>query len=272
MLRLLSTTWLAVVLAIACSTESTRLIHHRDPVNLTTMQYNVANQGAGLHGSNIANHIAGVGPDFVTMQECSHCDWMLDQLPPRYAATADPESGVAILYNGVEWLPLDKGWLLLGENDDGWGSRVAVWARFKHRVSHHEVDVYSTHWCVPIRSNTDTCDFARHVDYANALIEHMNARWPATATVLAGDLNLFDGTADNLALNTLADAGLIDVLRDKVAPDAVTFEGNSWAPPGRIDYVLATSPVRIISARIEDKVPRDLGSDHHAVVATVEFF
>jgi endonuclease/exonuclease/phosphatase family metal-dependent hydrolase len=85
--------------------------------------------------------------------------------------------------------------------------------------------------------------------------------------VLGGDLNVFDGFEDDPALRLLIDSGLVDTLREVSDADVTTFEGNTWAPAGRIDYVLATAPVDVLAASVAE----DSASDHRPVSATLSF-
>jgi endonuclease/exonuclease/phosphatase family metal-dependent hydrolase len=125
-----------------------------------------------------------------------------------------------------------------------------------------------------VRSTEDACDVDRHLDYAALVTEHIAEREVAEAPVLlGGDLNVFDGFEEGPVIADLVGSGLVDVFRvAEPTADGTTFEGNDWAPAGRIDYVFATAPVDVLDAAIDrDAVPTGEGSDHYAVYASVEF-
>lgn len=159
--------------------------------------------------------------------------------------------------------------LRLGDNDDGWGERVAHWARLYERSTGAPLDVYSTHFCVPIRRDDDACDEVRQLDYLAAILRHMDHRVsPAVPVVLSGDLNLFVGFADSDAIRVVLAAGLLDAFAGASPEDAgPTFLGNHWAPPGRIDYIFASAPVTLSEACLLG----DGGSDHVALFAELAF-
>lgn len=244
-----------------------------DSVPVTAMSYNIAGQ-TGASGENIAAQIAAAAPDFVGLQECADCDWFLDQLPAAYEMASAASAGVTIVFDESRWQLETRGVLPLGDNDDGWGPRVASWARFSHRETGHCLYVYSTHWCMPLRTSDDACDESRQLDYADALVDHLATRAvEAAPVVLAGDFNVFDGFEDSQVVQTLLAAGLTDAFR-AVNPDAdgTTYQGNTWAPAGRIDYIFATEPVTVLASSIDrDSIPDGDGSDHYPVLATLEF-
>ena len=233
------------------------------------MTYNLANRLGQEQGERIAAQIADSSADFVAVQEANDGDWLLDRLLGQYELTAEPDAGVALVYDASRWELRDEGSIALGDNDDGWGPRVAVWGLFAD-ADDRGLYVYSTHWCVTIRTPDDDCDQARQLDYADQILDTLDDALPS---VIAGDLNVFDGFEAGAVIGHLEDSGLVDVFRS-VNPDldATTFAGNTWAPAGRLDYIFTTSPVDVLAARIE----RDTGltgdaSDHFAVTATVSF-
>lgn len=237
---------------------------------ITAMTFNVASDTVRdpIAGPNMAGQVARANPDFAALQECIDCAGFVARLPPQYAlATLDVPDAVA--YDTTRWVVVEDGLIILGTNDDGWGRRDAAYARFRDLATGGVVDVYSTHWCVTIRAPNDACDVARHGEYAAALLDSVAAR--GAAAILGGDFNVFDGFESSRAVQQLLDGGLTDALRAVSADPTPTFIGNSWAPPGRIDYLFATSPVAVSAARIDTSVPLGAGSDHRPVIATLSF-
>jgi exonuclease III len=234
-------------------------------------QYNIAQCGPDTCGA-AAAWMAGAAPDFLTLQECASCDWLIAGLAGGgYALSAPARAGIALAYDSSRWALDDAGDVLLGDDDDGWGERVARWGRFLDRSTGAALVVYSTHFCVPIRSPDDDCTEARQLDYAAALVDDLGGRTAdGEPAVVGGDLNVFDGFEDGRVIAYLVEArGLIDLYR-QLHPDgeAITFEGNSWAPPGRLDYVFATAPVDVLAARIDSDAD---GSDHSPVFVVVGY-
>jgi endonuclease/exonuclease/phosphatase family metal-dependent hydrolase len=233
---------------------------------ITTATFNTAGPMIDdpVAGPAIANQLAAIQPDFAEIEECE-CDSLLAKLPAGYALVSGSESSeVGILYASDRWEQLDHGVLQFGD-DDGWGPRLARWARMGDRNSDAEIYVYATHLCVPIRTDDDRCDTDRQLGYAKRIADDMASR--AQAAVLGGDLNVFDGFEHGPVISYLRDAGLVDTLRAITPDDVSTFEGNDWAPPGRIDYVFASQPVTVLAAT----VATDFASDHRAVSATLLF-
>lgn len=272
--------WFTVALAAlsSCNEQFDEPYTGYGPVTATVMQYNVAG-GDTLRdypwkGENIATHISTTAPDFVAVQECGPCEQLLAHLSEAYQLTAEPQSGVAIVYDALAWDVDDQGVLELGDNDDGWGRRVATWARFVPLDDQHPMYVVSTHYCVTIRTEDDACTEDRQLAYTRAVLDFLARRFdPKTPVAFAGDLNVFDGFEHGRVLELLRDRGFVDVFRELDADsDGTTFQGNSWAPAGRIDYILASSPVDALAASVErDALADGQGSDHYATVATVAF-
>lgn len=166
---------------------------------ITVVTFNVAGDTLRdpIAGPTMALQVARANPDFAALQECVGCTDFVALLPPHYAL-APLDGAVTIAYDASRWEPLDTGLLILGDNDDGWGRRDAVYTR-------------------------------------------------------------------------LLDGGLVDVLRAVSTDPTPTFQGNSWAPPGRIDYLFAASPLHVSSAIIDSSAPLNTGSDHRPVIATLSF-
>ncbi len=235
------------------------------------VQGNVTLAGDVPMSSGLATQIAAIAPDFVALQECAFCDRLLDQLPERYRLIAPTEAGVAIAYDGRAWAVAASGELVLGDDDDGWGPRRARWARFRRVDGESVIDVYSTHFCVSVRSRDDRCSAERQRAYAEAIVADLHERASAAA-IIAGDLNVFEGFEAAPAVRFFtgnAMRPLVDVFRAAHPKEGgATFAGNDFAPPGRIDYLLATRPVRVLLA----STPEAPGlSDHRPVVARLAF-
>jgi endonuclease/exonuclease/phosphatase family metal-dependent hydrolase len=231
-------------------------------VALTAISFNVA-QLVGPEADGVVELLGEVMPDVAALQECVECEALLAALPGRYALATPPRSGVTIAYDDRRWQLRDTSVIPLGVDDDGWGERVAVWAQLLERDTGSPLEVYSTHFCVPVRRDDDRCTEARQVEYAGTILRHI-ARRPdrAIPLVLGADLNVFIDFEHGQVVRHLLDAGLIDIFRIAL-PDAPadTFQGNSWAPPGRIDYLLSSAPVIVLDADLLD----GRGSDHSAV-------
>ncbi len=268
---------LAVTTTLACEGPLPGDEGCGDPVELRIMSYNVANK-SGNTLETIADHITATQADFVALQECANCDELRELLPSTYNLET-PRSGVSILYDHSQWLPTHSDFLTLGVDDDGWGERVLHWTRFEQldslaaEGSGHCVNVYSTHWCVPIRNPDDECDVSLQLGYAEKSLHFLEERQADRApSLLAGDFNVFDGFETGAVIEHLTSAGLIDVLRASGSTDmGPTFQGNSWAPAGRLDYIFADSEVDIVDAYIDRSVPDGAGSDHYPVVSTLRF-
>ena len=267
-----ATAILATAFLGACEPQPGDLLELGDPVPITAMTYNLAN-ATSVRAQTIAQHIEGVSPDFVGAQECGECPSFVEQLPPAYELVADARAGVALFYDASTWQVEEQNSVRLGNNDDLWGERVASWARFLHLETNQEVRLYSTHWCVTVRSSDDECDEVRHLEYAETLLGDIVCASDDAPVMVLGDFNVFDGFDQGLVVETLVGSGLNDVFRSaNPSADGTTFQGNDFAPAGRIDYVFASEPVEVLSSKIErDAIPDGQGSDHYAVTATVLF-
>ena len=210
--------------------------------------------------------------EVVAVQECDGCDELVASLGPTFLLDSDPQSGVAIVYNAERFALVAGGTILLGENDDGWGNRVARWARLEDLGSAEELLVYSTHFCVPIRNINDRCTATRQIDYVERILEHRIGGFHADMpTIIAGDFNVFDGFSQSPAVTRLISDGYLETYAEAgVPPSPQTFAGNEWAPPGRIDFVFAGTSATVLSASVE--APSiGIALDHSMVVSTVSF-
>ncbi len=230
------------------------------------MTYNLANP-LGSEIEAIATEIQIVQPDIVGIQECADCEQsLLGALSTDFASLVQAEEGVGLIYNATAWEKMDAGHIALGPNDDGWGRRIAVWAQLESDTGC--MIVYSTHWCVPIRSDDDTCDADKQVEYATKMLTHAESFGSDSSVVFLGDFNVFGDFERAAAVQTILAEGYSDVIREAIpAGNLETFQGNSWAPPGRIDYIFAKGLPRIDDAGIALSGP----SDHYPVWAKVAF-
>jgi endonuclease/exonuclease/phosphatase family metal-dependent hydrolase len=236
-------------------------------VALRVMTFNVMGSARVAEpeaGAVIAAQIEALAPDVVAVQECGDCAPLLDRLPTRYAQVT-PDGPDGLFYDATRFAVIADGLLPLGENDDGWGARGARWARLMDAAG-GIVTVYSTHWCVTVRSPDDRCDVARQLAYAETLLDDIGG---ADATIVAGDLNVFDGYAGGEVIAALRDGGLHDAIVAAAAPPLDTFQGKDWAPAGRIDYVLVSRDVVVAAAGTDQSVEASTGSDHYPVWADV---
>ncbi len=235
---------------------------------ITAVTYNLAGIAEGERTLTMADAIATALPDFVALEECVGCQVWL----PRETAMAvmTSRAGVAVAYDPARWIIEEAGVLSLGDDDDGWGERVAQWTLFSPYDGGDAVYLYATHWCVTIRNPDDGCTVERQLAYAASLVDHIDARsQPEVPVLLAGDFNVFDGFADGEVIASLLRAGFTDAFGvANPGAEGTTFLGKSWAPSGRLDYVFSTAPVDVLAARV-DQV--DDASDHYPVIATVRY-
>ncbi len=221
-----------------------------------------------IAGPNMAAQVEAMTPDFVSLQECVECEDFVALLPARYAL-AGVRGGDSVAYDADRWSPTEEGYIILGSNDDGWGERRAVWVRFEPVIGGGVVDVYSTHWCATIRDTDDPCDVERHLAYGDLILDSIADR--GVAAIVGGDFNVFDGFEQSEAVRHLVDGGLVDLLREVSDESVTTFQGNTWAPAGRIDYVFATARVVATAASVDESLDADAGSDHNPVATTFSF-
>ena len=242
----------------------------RYPGAAVVMAYNVAQQGSGPRGQIIAAHIAARAPDFVAFQELSAPAELLAMLPDRYELTEPPRAGIALLYDASGWRMEERGALELGVDDDGWGAREVVWGRFAARDGGARLNVYSTHWCYPSRTDDDRCDEARQIEYAEAMAAYVDETRAGEPAVAAGDLNVWDRYEEGVPFRTLIDSGLVDVYR-VLHPDGpgITRPSPSGDAGGRVDFILSTAPVDVLNVAVEEQIPIGDGSDHYGVLAAL---
>jgi endonuclease/exonuclease/phosphatase family metal-dependent hydrolase len=263
---------------LGCAGQSDPVAPLSGDVPVTIMTYNVAQlTRTGEWGKleNLAEQIAQIGPAFAGVNECEPCEELIDLLPAAYDLVASARAGVSVIYDSSRWTLDDHGFIRLGENDDGFGERVALWARFGDNETAGRVLVYATHWCLRTRSDDDACDVERHLIYADRILRHIRDREPNDLPViLTGDLNIGEQTADEPILGYLAESGLIDAHRvQQPTGDIITLPGapDNEIIPSRADYILATPPVDIVEAYVDETIPRGTGSDHYPAVATIRF-
>lgn len=235
-------------------------------VDVSLASYNLANR-TGSDRATIAEILTSLSPDFMALQECVDCDDLLTVMPADFALTENRRAGVAIIFDSSRWSPSDEGTLLLGSNDDNWGDRVLHWTRFAEHTGGSEVIISSTHWCVPIRSEDDTCTAERLLEYAQSAIAHLAEHVDADCPILfAGDLNLFGDEEQTAIAGVFADAGFVDLIAAAPVADLEpTFAGNSWAPPARLDYIFGRWMPGIKASAIDRSAQAMAASDHFPV-------
>jgi endonuclease/exonuclease/phosphatase family metal-dependent hydrolase len=260
---------LALALAGGCGHDAYVIDPGGPAVALTALTYNVFRVDGGEREGQVASVINAAAPDVVAVQECLGCEELADAL--GMTLVAPPREGVAILYDAGRWRLEDDAAFVLGENDDGWGTRWAAVAVLAEEASGRTIVVYSTHFCVTVRKPDDACDEARQIDYVERILDDLAARSDGPA-IIAGDLNVFDGFEDGRVVERLRAAGLVDTYR-AAQPDGegTTFQGSDVASSGRIDYVFARAPAVTFEASVRVEPPAEEASDHFAVAATVEF-
>jgi endonuclease/exonuclease/phosphatase family metal-dependent hydrolase len=257
---------LITVLAASGSCTERRMLGPAPPDPITTVTFNIAGTTIEdpIAGPSIVAQLSRGDPDFMLLQECL-CDKLAPMLPSNYKLTKGSEgSEVGIAYDAQKWLEIDTGVLELG-NDDGWGKRLARWSWMQLSGGDSKIHVYSTHFCVPIRNDQDACDTGRQLAYAEQIVRDIDER--SGAAIFGGDLNVFDGFASGPVVEFFRSHGLIDTLSAVTSDNPDTFEGNDWAPPGRIDYIFASQPARVEAASVAETS----ASDHRPVTSTVDF-
>lgn len=253
--------WLAVALAGCDGVATAR------SAPIVAVSFNVQGSdaiGDPVTGQRIADELAALEPSFAMLQECVSCELLHDKLAPGYELVPAEDTEIGILYEAARWTLAGSGTIALG-NHDGWGEREARWSLFLERGSGAPIYVYSTHWCVPIRAPDDPCDEDAQLAAARAIVDDIATR--DAPVILGGDLNVFDGFEHGRVVAYLTAHGLVDTLRVVTPASVTTFAGNTWAPPGRIDYILVTGRVRVLDAA----VAADSASDHRPVRATLQF-
>jgi endonuclease/exonuclease/phosphatase family metal-dependent hydrolase len=154
-----------------------------------------------------------------------------------------------------------------------WGNtvpRMVIWQRFTDRASRRSFSAYNTHW--------DHMHQGSRVKSGEAMRSHIAARWrPENPVVVLGDFNARESNPAVAHLRGLGNGGqpyLLDTFEVLHAGEKRRTTLHFWR--GRrdgnlkVDHILASSPVRVTSARIRDNDPR-MVSDHFPVVAEVEF-
>jgi endonuclease/exonuclease/phosphatase family metal-dependent hydrolase len=216
----------------------------------------------------IAAQVAGFAPALMAFSECAPCAQLIDQMPGTHALVTGDRDGVAAAYDPSLWRAGDHGFLTLGGNDDGWGERVALWVELEEIATGAPILFYSTHWCVSHRRPDDACDLDRQLEYAHKIIDHAAGRARSIPVIVAGDFNVREGPESDAIIGAFVEAGFVDTLR-AVHPtgDLITLDGGF-----RVDYVLASDPVDVLDAFVDQTVPFQLGSDHWPVVSTVRLY
>lgn len=217
-------------------------------------------------GAVMAARLTEIAPDFIGLSQCEGCQALVDQMPDRYALVTEGRAGVTAAYDRSRWRVFDHGFFTLGGNDDGWGERVALWVELEEIASGAPLLFYSTHWCVPSRRPDDDCDLARHLDYADRIIDDSGRRSDALPIVVTGDLNASESDEAEVP-RAFTEAGYVDAQRAVQPTGAIVTQIYGE----RIDYVFASSPVDVIESYVDESLPFEVASDHFPVVAALEF-
>jgi len=256
----------------ACAEDPERLAGPRPQAPVRVMEYNARGHTTlgsdPARGGRVAALVSEVAPALIGLSECEPCQQLFDQMDASYELVTDGRVGVTAAYDPSLWRANDHGFLTLGQNDDGWGERVALWVEMEELASGAPLLLYSTHWCVPTRNPDDGCDLARHLEYAEQILKDARERASDGVPVLiTGDFNVVEDRDEDEVLRAFAGAGYVDALR-AIHPDEeiITLDGGF-----RVDYVYGLQPVEVIEAYVDDSIPFDLGSDHWPIISTLEF-
>ena len=217
-------------------------------------------------GATIAARLGELAPAVIGLSQCEGCQVLIDQMPGDYALVTEDRAGVTAAYDRSLWRLSDHGFFTLGDNHDGWGERVALWVELEEIASGAPLLFYSTHWCVPTRRPDDDCDLARHLEYADRMIDDSRRRADALPVVLTGDLNAPE-VGEEAVPRAFTDAGYVDAVRAVQPTGAIVTQIYG----GRIDYVFGSSPVDVIEAYVDETLPYEVASDHFPVVATFQY-
>lgn len=250
MVRLLSAL-LMVVAIVPCL--------HADTL-IRIMTYNI-HHGEGTDGKvdldRIARVIQGERPDVLCLQEvdrgCARTRGLHMPTELSKRLNMDVRFGANLELQGGEYgnATLTRLPVASSENIDlpfpGNGERRGC-LRVTLEVDGHEIDVYNTHF--------DLIASSRRVQ-ADAILRRLRE----APSIVAGDLN---ETAVDPALRILQ-SRMIDTFLWRANGSDGTFPGNGSAR--RIDFVLVSSSVNVLSSRVVDTPEARLASDHLPYVA-----
>jgi len=245
------------------------------------VRYGTADDGPDgwpLRRARLATAIAAADPEVLGVQEA--LDFQLEALatllPDHVRIGVGRDGGArgehaALFIDSRAWRILEHGDFWLSETPAtvasiGWDAalpRICTWARLESCATGESITVWNAH-------------FDHRGERARLESARLIAQRIATATgprLLLGDLNCGEASAPLVVLRA---AGLRDTFRD-VHPAATavgTFHAFRGGTTGeKIDYVLASTGVRTLGAELLTAPAADgrWPSDHHFVMATVEF-
>ena len=265
-------------------------------LRLRLMSLNVRYENSGDTGSrawraripDVVRMIRGEAPDIIGVQEARHgqvADLRASLPDYGFLGVARDDGKRRGEYAGLFYLRdrfevgADDGgifWLSDTPEKPGsatWGNtipRMVIWQRFTDRASRRSFAVYNTHW--------DHMHQGSRLKSGEAMRSHIAARWrPESPVVVLGDFNARESNPALLYLQGQGDGGrprLLDTFQLLHAGEKRRTTLHFWR--GRrdgdlkVDHIFASSPVRVVSAKIRDHDQR-MVSDHFPVVAEVEF-
>lgn len=257
------------------------------PEPLTVMSYNLrfgsADDGPDrweLRRDSLVGLIKRHDPMVLGTQECLdfQAQYIADQLPEYtwfgLGREADGTGEMtAILFKKSRLLPLESGHLWLSETPDvpgsiSWDSsltRIASWVKFYDRVNQRSFYFYNTHF--------DHRGAVARLESARRLEERIRTQHDGEPVVLTGDFNAAGGTSE--PWKALTAGPLKDTWDTAEETRGVAMTWNGFRPPvageeRRIDWILATPEVRILSCEIDAYSENGrFPSDHMPVIAQI---
>lgn len=258
-----------------------------EPQPLTVMSYNLrygsANDGPDrweLRRDMLVDLIKRHDPTVLGTQECLdfQAQYIAEKLPEYtwfgLGREADGTGEMtAILFKKSRLLPLESGHLWLSETPDvpgsiSWDSsltRIASWIKFYDRVNQRSFYFYNTHF--------DHRGAVARLESARRLETRIREEHDGEPVILTGDFNAVAGTSEPWKALT---AGVLKDTWDTA--EATRGTANTWngfaipeaGKERRIDWIVATPEVRILSCEIDAHEENGrYPSDHMPVIAQI---